>query len=49
MQVEALEVFEPAVAEEEATPEPEAAAPTKGEVHTLFIPTCTNHSHVSKC
>ena len=34
--MEDLEVFEPAVAEEEATPEPEAAAPAKGEIQKPY-------------
>lgn len=50
VQVEDLEVYEPAVAEEEALPEPEAAPATKGEhgflsTHSasfqLMITTCT--------
>lgn len=40
VQVEALEVYEPAVAEEEAQPEPEAAPAAKGKMEAapLFVP-----------
>ena len=36
MQVEDLEVYEPAVAEEEALPEPEATTAAKGEALSLI-------------
>ena len=45
--MEALEVFEPAVAEEEATPEPEAPAPAKGDL--VFTPECDSMLSQPKC
>lgn len=48
VQVEALEVYEPAVAEEEALPEPEAAPAPKGENVCLSVglPQCLTNSCV---
>ena len=45
--MEALEVYEPAVAEEEALPEPEAAPAPKGE--NAYLSVCLSQCFASSC